>query len=131
MLRKVAPVLTATLLLFAAASAADQPPPDKCPPRGGMMGMFSPEQRLMMMADAQKATADGSLSMQDYRSMQRDKIRAMSEEQRQAYFADLTKRFKALPAAEQNKLKADAEQRRKDHPMMGGGDRPNCPPPKG
>ncbi len=100
------------------------------------MGMFSPEQRLMMMADAEKATADGSLSMQDYRSMQRDKIRGMTAEQRQAYFADLTKRWNALPPAQQAKLKADAEQRRKEREANGGagpmgGAGRNCPPVKG
>jgi Spy/CpxP family protein refolding chaperone len=110
------------LLLIAAAPAADDA---KCPPRPGMMtGMLSPEQRMMMMEDARAATADGSLSMQDYRAMQRDKMRAMTPEQRQAYVADLTKRWNALPAAEQQKLKAEAAAFRKEHEGMR-----NCPPP--
>lgn len=117
------------LLLMAAAPATD----DHCRPRMGM-GLFTPEQRLMMLSDAQKATADGSIDMKDYRAMQRDKIKAMSADQRQAYFADLTKRWAALTSAEQAKLKTEGEAQRKEREAkMGamGGDRPNCAPPKG
>jgi hypothetical protein len=96
-----------------------------CPPRGGM-AMLSSEQRLMMMADARKATADGSLSMRDYRAMQRDKLKAMTPEQRQAWAANLTTEWNALSPAEQQKLKADAEAWRKQHEGQWNG---NCPPP--
>ncbi|GAA0548220.1 hypothetical protein GCM10008941_30160 [Rhizomicrobium palustre] len=91
--------------------------------RARMAAMISPEQRLMMFADAQKATADGSIDMKDYRAMQRDKIRAMSSEQRQAYFTDLTKRFNALPPAEQKALKEKSEAARAKMAR-------NCPPVK-
>ncbi len=114
-------VLPFCALLLVAAAPAPQGE-DHC---HGRMGMFTPEQRLMMMADAEKATADGSLDMQDYRAMQRDKLTAMSADKRQAYFADLTKRWAALSPAEQAKLKTAAEQRRKEHEgkmgAMGGG----------
>lgn len=135
--------LCAVFLVSVASAAPDTKSDNRCPPgpgmHGGMMGMVAPEARIMMMADAEKATADGSLSMEDYRAMQREKMKAMTPEQRDAFFANLVKRFKALPADEQAKLKAEEEKRRKDHPMgmMGGrppgdhppGDRPNCPPP--
>ena len=117
------------LLLIAAAPATGD---DHCHRMGGM---FTPEQRLMMLADAEKATADGSLDMKDYRAMQRDKLMAMSADKRAAYFADLTKRWAALSPAEQAKLKASAEQRRKEREAKGegrmGGDHGNCPPTKG
>lgn len=139
LLRRLILPLSAALLVSAAFAA---PPADDqhCRPAG--FQMFSPEQRLMMLADAKKATADGSLDMQDYRAMQRDKIKAMSPDQRAAYFADLTKRFNALPASEKASLKAEGEKLRKEREARGGamggrahgdhpmGDHP-CPPPKG
>jgi hypothetical protein len=125
------------LLLMAAAPASSD---EHCRPHMGMAGgmaMFSPEQRLMMMADAEKATADGSIDMKDYRALQRDKLMAMSADKRAAYFADLTKRWAALSPAEQAALKAKGEARRKEREAHGGamggdkvgGDHPNCPPP--
>ena len=114
------------LLLIAAAPATQGD--DHCHRAGGM---FTPEQRLMMFSDAEKATADGSLDMKDYRAMQRDKLMAMSADKRQAYFADLTKRWAALSPSEQAKLKSTAEERRKDREAKGegrmGGGKP-CPP---
>jgi len=115
--------LSCLVVMTTAVSLSAQPAPDRCSRHGhgamgqGAMGMFSPEQRMMMFADAQKATADGSLDMQDYRALQRDKLRAMSADQRQAYFTDLTKRYNALSPAEQKKLKDGALAWRKDHPM--------------
>lgn len=110
-------VLPLAALLLAGAAQA-QPEMPKCRPAGWQP--MTSEQRLMMFADAKKATADGSLDERDYRAMQRDKMRAMSEEQRQAYFADLTKRWNALPAAEQKKLKEEAEASRKTRMAQGG-----------
>lgn len=112
---------------FIAAVPALAQQQQTCPRGGMMMGMLSPEQRMMMRADAEKATADGSLSMQDYRTMQRDKLKNMTPEQRQAWAADLTKRWNALTPAEQQKLKDEAAAFRKEHPMMDG--MRNCPPP--
>jgi hypothetical protein len=65
--------------------------------------------------------------MQILRKMQRDKLKAMTAEQRTAYIADLTKRWTALPPADKLKLKAAALQWRADHPRP---DRPEgaCPP---
>lgn len=122
-----------SLLLLAAAPATQGD--DHCHRMGAM---FTPEQRLMMMADAEKATADGSLDMANYRAMQRDKLKAMSADKRAAYFADLTKRWAALSPAEQAKLKTAAEDRRKEREAKGGamggmmgGDHAHCPPAKG
>ncbi len=116
---------------LAAVPALAQQQPQTCPPpRGGMMmGMLSPEQRMMMMADARKATSDGSLSMQDYRAMQRDKLKAMTPEQRQAWAADLSTRWNALPPAEQQKLKDEAAAFRKERQNMMGRMR-NCALPQ-
>lgn len=115
-------LLSASAILFLALPVLAEPPgpppgaPPGCAlPPGGPMHMMSPEQRMMMMVDADKATADGSLSMEDYRAMQRDKMKAMTPEQRQAYFADLTARYNALPAAEKAALKAKAAQRMAEH----------------
>jgi len=115
-------LLSASAVLALALPALAEPPgpppgaPPGCAmPPGGPMHMLSPEQRMMMMADADKATADGSLSMEDYRSMQRDKMKAMTPEQRDAFFAGLTARYNALPAAEKAALKAKAAQRMAEH----------------
>lgn len=123
--------LCAAVSLSAAAVAAE--PNDKCPPRPGF-AMISPEQRLMMFADM-KAQADaGAVDMQVLRQMQREKFRSMSEDQRKAYFAGLTKRWNALPPAKQKELKAEAEKWRAEHPRPEGGfaghHRPDCPPAK-
>lgn len=119
------------LLSFAAVAVVSLPAlaQPTCPPRGGPMGMLTPEQRLMLRYDADQATADGSLSMQDYRAMERDKLKAMTQEQRQAWAADLTKRWTALTPAEQEKLKAEAAAFRKAHEGEWRGRDANCPPP--
>jgi len=120
LLRRFAFALCAVLPLTAAVMAA---PDGQCPPRAGA-GMFSPEQRLMMFADL-KAQADSSaVDMGILRKMQRDKLKAMSDAQRQTYLADLTKRWAALAPADRDKLKAAALQWRADHPRPEGA----CPP---
>lgn len=118
-------VISAVALLALPAMAQQT-----CPPRGAM-AFLSPEQHLMMMADARKATADGSLSMRDYRAMQRDKLKAMTPEQRQAWAAKLTAEWTALTPAEQQKLKADAQAFRRQHQgeQHEGNRDGNCPPP--
>ena len=116
-------IAAAAMLALSLPALAQQ----TCPPRGAM-GSLDPEQRLMMMADARKATADGSLSMQDYRAMQRGKLKTMTPDQRQAWAAGLTKEWNALTPAEQAKLKADSEAFRKEHQGSWRGDG-NCPPP--
>ena len=97
------------------------------------MAMLAPEQRLMMFADLQKQAESGAVDVEMLRQMQRDKLRKMSADQRQAYFADLTKRWNALPPAEQKSLKTAAEKWRAEHPRPDGmhGGRPGCPPPEG
>jgi hypothetical protein len=56
----------------------------------------------------------------------------MSQDQRKAYAADLTKRWNALSGAEQMKLKADALKWRAEHPRPEGQGkgkgRPDCRP---
>jgi hypothetical protein len=118
--------LCAAVALTAAAAAE---PAGKCPPRPGF-AMLSQEQRLMMFADI-KAQADaGAVDMDVLRQMQREKFRAMSEDRRKAYFADLVKRWNALPAADKAKLKAEALKWRAEHPRpeggFGGHHRPDC-----
>ena len=122
-LRRFTFAVCALLPLTVTAVAA--PPADgQCPPRAAM-GMFTPEQRLMMFADL-KAQADSSaVDMRILMQMQRDKLKAMSDAQRQAYLADLTKRWAELAPADKATLKADAEKRRADHPRPPGA----CPPP--
>jgi Spy/CpxP family protein refolding chaperone len=123
LLRRFAFALCAVLPLAAAAMAA--PSADgKCPPRAGM-GMFTPEQRLMMFADLKAQVDSGAVDMRILRQMQRDKLKAMSEAQRTTYLADLTKRWTALAPADKAKLKADAEKWRSDHPRPEG----DCPRP--
>jgi Spy/CpxP family protein refolding chaperone len=115
----------AAVSLTTAAVAAD--PVDKCPPRPGF-AMLSQEQRLMMFADLKAQAEASAVDIEVLRPMQREKFRAMSEDQRKAYFADLTKRWNALPAGDKLKLKAEALQWRAEHPRPEG--RPGCPPAK-
>lgn len=119
----------AAIALSAAAVAAE--PAANCPPRPGF-ALLSQEQRLMMFADL-KAQADaGAVDMDVLRQMQREKFRAMSEDQRKAYFEGLTKRWAALPAGDKAKLKAEALKWRAEHPRPEGGfrHRPDCAPAK-
>ena len=127
LLRRFAFALCAVLPLAAAAMAA--PSADgKCPPRAGM-GMFTPEQRLMMFADLKAQVDSGAVDMRILRQMQRDKLKAMSDDQRKAYADGLTKRWNALAPAAQEKLKADAKAWRDAHPRPeGAGGRRDCPP---
>ena len=117
LLRRFVFALCAVVPLTAAVLAA---PDSKCPPRPEM-GMFTPEQRLMLFADLKAQADSGAVDMRILRQMQRDKLKAMSQEQRQTYFADLTKRWAALAPADQAKLKADDEKWRADHPRPEGG----------
>ena len=123
-LRTLILVMSTALSLTASAVAAD--PADKCPPRPGF-GMVSPEQRLMMFADIKAQADSAAVDPQLLRQMQRDKLRAMTEDQRKAYFADLTKRWNAMPAEQQKDIKAAAETWRAAHPRPEG--RPDCPHP--
>jgi Spy/CpxP family protein refolding chaperone len=109
----------AAVLSLTAAQAADPAPAGKCPPRPGF-AMIAPEQRLMMFADMKEQAETGAVDIQMLRQMQRDKMRAMSEDQRKAYFADLSKRWAALTPAKQKELKAEAKQWRADHPRPEG-----------
>jgi hypothetical protein len=121
--------LCAALLLSAASAQTT------CPPRGPMMPQ---EARLMDFSDMQKATAGKTEDqVREYRHAQREKFMSMSEADRAKHIADLTKRFKALPPAEQNQLTEAFDIMRKNHPWgggehggQGGGHGPdNCPPP--
>ena len=115
----------AAVVVVGSAAAA---PADKCPPRPGFQ-MMAPEVRYMMFADMKEQADTGAVDPQMLRQMQRDKMRAMSEDQRKAYFADLAKRWNALPPAKQKEVKTAAEQWRADHPRPEGGPHHDCPPP--
>jgi Spy/CpxP family protein refolding chaperone len=116
----------AAVLSLNAAVAAD--PADKCPPRPGF-AMIAPEQRLMMFADMKAQADTGAVDIQILRQMQRDKLRAMSADQRKAYFTGLSKRWAALTPARQKELKTEADAWRAAHPRPEGG-RPGCPHPE-
>lgn len=130
LIRRFAFALCAALSLSAAAFAADAPNA-QCPPRPGM-AMFTPEQRLMMFADMQSQADTGAVDVAVLRQMQRDKMRAMTDDQRKAYADGLAKRWAALTPDRQAQIKADAEKWRAEHPRpegMGRGPRPDCPRP--
>ena len=120
----------AAVLALSAAQAAD--PSEKCPPHPGFQ-MMAPEVRLMMFADIKAQAETGAIDVQIARQMQRDKIKAMSPDQRKAYFDGLAKRWAALTPAKQKEIKTEAEKWRAEHPRPEGrpeGGRPHdCPPP--
>jgi hypothetical protein len=96
-------------LLATTAYAADPAPPAPMQAdsgRGALRGMFSPEERMMFMADAFKATAGMTDDQRhEYRHKQRDRIMAMSESDRAKFRADLDKRWAALTPAQQADIK--------------------------
>lgn len=122
-------VLVAALMVSAAPALADPPPP----PGGGMMGggmghggmrgMFTPEERMMMFADAMKATAGMTDDQkQAYRHQHRQQLMAMSDTDRAKYKADLDARWAAMPADQKAALKAKIEAFMAEHHGGGGHD---------
>ena len=107
-------VLTAALLISSAAvteaALADPPPGGMMGGGGGMRGMFTPEERLMMIADSFKATAGMTDDQkQAYRQQRRAQLMAMTDADRAKYKADLDKRWAALPPDQQAAIKAKVE----------------------
>jgi hypothetical protein len=82
--------------------------------------MFTPEQRLVMFADLKAQSDSGAVDPQILRQMQRDKLEAMTDAQRAAFAADLSKRWTALSPAAQKQLEADAKTWRDAHPRPEG-----------
>ena len=123
--RTLASILTIPLIA-AVAFAADSPaangqdrPACARPGMGGMMQFLTPEQRMMMFADMQQATAAMSEEQrQAYRQSQRDKMMNMSDADRQAYAAGLQAKWDALSPDQQAKYRHQAEAFRAGHPMM-------------
>jgi hypothetical protein len=130
MLRSVL-IAACAALMFGSAAVAAPPADAQCPPRQGA-GLVTPEQRLMMFSDMKQQADSGAVDVEVLRQMQRDRMRAMTPQQRQAYFTGLTTRWNALPAAEQQRIKLEAQAWRTAHPRPEGaprGDHPRCPPP--
>jgi Spy/CpxP family protein refolding chaperone len=113
-------LLTAVAVACLAGSAFAQTPAENAtqspPPAGGgmggghgmMRGMFTPEERMMLMADMHKATASMTDDQkQAYRQQQRQRFMAMNDADRAKYKADLDARWAALPPD----LKAAIQQR--------------------
>jgi Spy/CpxP family protein refolding chaperone len=98
-----------------AENAAQSPPPAGGGMGGGghgmMRGMFTPEERMMLMVDMHKATANMTDDQkQAYRKQQRQQFMAMSDADRAKYKADLDTRWAALPPDQ----KAAIQQRMQD-----------------
>jgi hypothetical protein len=97
-----------------AENAANSPPPTGGGMGGGhgmMHGMFSPEERMMLMEDMHKATANMTDDQkQAYRQQQRQRFMAMSDGDRTKYKSELDTRWAALPPDQ----KAAIQQRMQD-----------------
>jgi len=108
-LSKLAFAALAASLLATPVLAADAPA-DSPPGHGMMHGMFTPEERMMLMSDAFKATAGMTDEQRhSYRQQQRDRIMAMSDEDRAKFKADLDARWNALPADQKTALQAKVQ----------------------
>jgi Spy/CpxP family protein refolding chaperone len=104
--------------LLATAAYADSTPAAP-PPGGGMMmgghggmmrGMFTPEERMMLFADAAKATAGMTDDQKHaYRHQQREHFMSMSDSDRTAMKADLDKRWAALTPEQQADIKTKVQ----------------------
>jgi hypothetical protein len=107
-------VLTASLLAGAAyaenTSPASPPTANATGGHGMMRGMFTPEERMILMSDAFKATAGMTDDQRHaYRQQRRDRIMAMSDEDRAKFKADLDVRWNALPADQKTALQAKVQ----------------------
>jgi hypothetical protein len=124
-LSKLALAAVAASLIGSAAVYADPPPP---PPGGGMMGghgggmmrgMFTPEERMMLVADGMKATAGMTDDQRHaYRQQQREHFMSMSDADKAKMKTDLDARWAALTPAQQADIKAKIDAFRAAH--MGG-----------
>lgn len=100
-------------ILATTAYAAEPAPGTPAQTDGGhgmMRGMFTPEERMMLIADSFKATAGMTDDQRhEYRHQQRDRIMAMSDGDRAKFKADLDNRWAALPDAQKADIKAKVE----------------------
>lgn len=95
------PLMAATPAAIQAAQSPTLPDPDGGRHHGGgkLAGLFSPEQRAAFMLQAREQTQ--GMTRDQKRAWRRDqvqKLRAMSETDRQKFKADLQARWDALPA---------------------------------
>ena len=124
-IRLVLPVLTASFIAVFGAVAA-QTPPAPLPPcagyGGGFGGWLSQEQRLMHFSQMQKATAAMSFAdARAYRVAEHQKIMTMSAAERDRFAADLTAKWNALSADEQQQIRQHFADWRANRPGRGMG----------
>jgi len=120
-LSKLALAAVAASLIGSAAAYADPPPQGGAMMghHGGMHGMFTPEERMMLFVDAAKATAGMTDDQRHaWREQQRDHFMAMSDADKAKMKADLDARWSALSPAQQADIKAKMDAFRAAH--MGG-----------
>ena len=87
---------------------------------GGMHGVFSPEERMMLFADAAKATAGMTDDQRHaYREQQRDHFMSMSDADKAKLKADLDARWAALTPAQKADIKAKIDAFRAAHGWSG------------
>ncbi|HEY4942005.1 MAG TPA: hypothetical protein VII56_11320 [Rhizomicrobium sp.] len=114
-LSKFAFAALAASCLTTSVYAADTPPAANPPAmmgagHGAMRGMFTQEERMMMMADSFKATAGMTDDQKHaYRGDRRAKIMAMSDADRAKFKADLDTRWNALPADQKASITAKVQ----------------------
>jgi hypothetical protein len=97
------PLMAATPGAVQAEQSPTMPGPDgglgRHPGGGELAGMFSPEQRAAFMLQAREQTRDMTQDQKRaWRKDQVQKLRSMSEGDRQKFKADLQARWDALPA---------------------------------
>ena len=99
MLRTTLIALTATLMISSAYADSTPPAPPPGTGHGMMRGMFTQDERMMLITDMFKATQGMTDDQKHaYRKGQRDRIMAMSDADRAKFKADLDARWAALPA---------------------------------
>ncbi|HWD26058.1 MAG TPA: hypothetical protein VG387_02740 [Rhizomicrobium sp.] len=105
----------AALLLSTAAFAQDH--------GGGMRGMFTPEERMMLFADNMKATAGMTDDQRHaYREKERDHFMSLSDTDKARMKADLDSRWAAMTPAQKADIKTKIDAFRASHGMGGHGD---------
>jgi hypothetical protein len=123
--RIVFATIAATFLTSAAyAEGASPTNPSTIGAEGGhgmMREMFTPEERMMLFADASKDMANMTDDQRHaYRHVQRDRIMAMSEADRSKFKADLDARWNALSADQKADMTAKMQALRAAHTARDG-----------
>jgi len=113
--RALLPALALSMMTAVAFAADSQAQPASC----GVMGWLTPEERLVLMAEMRRQTANMTDDQKHaFRQSRRAKFQSMSDADKANLAGDLKAKWDALAPARQSQMRQDAEKTRAEHPMM-------------